>query len=403
MTAHPTLTDGTTVTVTRSPSAPSAPTIVFVHGFLDGAHVWDSVVDELGGSLATVSYDLPGSGDRTETPAPLTLEVLTADLLQLIDQLNGPLTLVAQSMGTQIAELVAAARPDRVTGLVLLAPIPLGGTGMPEEAVAPFKSMGGQIELQRSVRQQLSPKLTTDQLDRLDDLGSKPSPETVAAYVDIWNRGADDAPAISAYRGPVLVVRGAVDGFATQELVDGMVAPRFSNGRVAVLDGGGHWLHVEQPAEVAALVTEFVGSSVSGAAAAWQSAFAEKSADTFGSEFTEDVVLEASVLTMPLKGRHDVATALGAASGIYDALTFTSSKTVDDVTYLQWEAEALGGTKMYGVTILTKDAEGKIRHAAIHHRPLGAVLKFSTELRTRLDGTLDTSVFFDRDHDLAQQ
>ena len=48
---------------------------------------------------------------------------------------------------------------------------------------------------------------------------------------------------------------------------------------------------------------------------------------------------------------------------------------------------------MSGIRVLTKNADGKIAHAAIHHGPLGALHKFSGELRRRLDGTVDSSYF----------
>ena len=46
---------------TRAPG----PTLVFVHGFLDGAAVWDEVVDGLGERAAdALCVDLPGMGLR---------------------------------------------------------------------------------------------------------------------------------------------------------------------------------------------------------------------------------------------------------------------------------------------------------------------------------------------------
>jgi len=42
-----------------------------------------------------------------------------------------------------------------------------------------------------------------------------------------------------------------------------------------------------------------------------------------------------------------------------------------------------------GVTVLTKDADGRIVRAAIHHRPLGAALRFSAELGERLTEIAD--------------
>ncbi len=53
-------------------------------------------------------------------------------------------------------------------------------------------------------------------------------------------------------------------------------------------------------------------------------------------------------------------------------------------TYLQWRATAFGGIQIDGITILERHTSGKIVAAAIHHRPIGAVLRFSAEIRDRL-------------------
>jgi hypothetical protein len=47
------------------------------------------------------------------------------------------------------------------------------------------------------------------------------------------------------------------------------------------------------------------------------------------------------------------------------------------------------------VTVLTKDEQARIVRVAIHHRPLGAALRFSAELGRRLAGRIDAAHFYD--------
>jgi len=54
---------------------------------------------------------------------------------------------------------------------------------------------------------------------------------------------------------------------------------------------------------------------------------------------------------------------------------------------------AFGGQELRGITILTKGDDGRIVRAAIHHRPLGAALRFSAELGRRLDGAIPSDYF----------
>ena len=108
-----------------------APTLLMIHGFLDDATVWDGVIGSLAGELAAVRYDLPGFGARSGAVADAcsaTLESLAAEAGDFIAGIDGPVIVVGQSLGTQVAELVAAQHADQVRGLVLLTPVPLGGT-----------------------------------------------------------------------------------------------------------------------------------------------------------------------------------------------------------------------------------------------------------------------------------
>jgi hypothetical protein len=125
----------------------------------------------------------------------------------------------------------------------------------------------------------------------------------------------------------------------------------------------------------------------------WTNAFAAKSSAAFSDAFADDVVLEASVLIRPIEGRDLVKNVMGTASAIYESLTFTRDSVNGSRTYLEWEATAFGGLHLEGVTILTKDKNGQIVRAAIHHRPLDAVKRFSTELRERLRGVVDAEHF----------
>ena len=213
-------------------------------------------------------------------------------------------------------------------------------------------------------------------------------PEVVGRYADIWNSGVKDAPATSEYTGQVLVVRGGIDAFVTEQLARAVVG-RFADVREHVIDHGGHWLHVEYPDTVAATILEFNDAVASGKTAeGWRRSFADQSQSAFAEQFADEIVLEATTLAQPVEGKQSVATVLATASSIYESLEFTAEARSASTTYLQWRATAFGGMRIDGVTVLERDASGKISAAAIHHRPLGAVLRFSAEIRDRLAGVI---------------
>lgn len=251
--------------VTSTPaSRAGAATVLMIHGFLDDASVWDDVVDAMSGEVGAVRYDLPGFGGRSGSIAAVggpTLPALAAEAADVLAEIDGPVILVGQSFGAQVAELLAAQQPDRVRGLVLLTPVPLSGTRLPDEVVAPFAALGGDRVTQRRLRAEMSPDLTEKQLDRLTAVGAVVSTGAAAHYVSLWNTGVPETSATSAFRGPVLIIAGSADGFVTEQLVDAISA-RFCYPELKVIDRGGHWLHVEYPGLVAAMILDFTDAVI---------------------------------------------------------------------------------------------------------------------------------------------
>lgn len=377
----------------------SRPTLVFVHGFLDGAAAWDDVVAELGERAAdALCLDLRGMGARVAEPGPYSLDGFAEDVAGQVRRLDRPVVLVGHSMGAQIAELAAGLLEERVRALVLLTPVPLAGTNLPDEAIRPFHGLGGNPEAQRGLRRQLAAHLSDAGLEKLGRLGDPVAAASVGVFADLWNRGHALGERESRFRGPTLIVRGEVDPFVTAEVVAHAVLPRFSNPAEATIAHAGHWPQVEQPKAVAGILGEFLLAAeatprANTPAKGWTQAFAEKSSAAFAEAFAKEIVLEASVMTHPVVGIDQVKAVMGAASTIYEALAFTQQAADGPRTYLEWEAQAFGGEKLFGITILTRNEAGKIVRAAIHHRPLGVALKFSVELGQRLKGKVDASHF----------
>ena len=375
------------------------PTLVFIHGFLDGAATWEDTVQALGEQASgALCVDLPGMGRRAGEPGPYSLDGYAVDVVRQVRALERPAILIGHSMGALVAEMVAVELQSQVRALVLLTPVPLAGTNLPDEAIAPFRALGGNPAAQREVRRQLSHALDESRLEKLGRLGDAMTASATSAIADVWNRGHALGASHTLYAGPVFIVRGEADPFVTAELIEASVAPRFEHAVVARIAEAGHWPHVEQPPALAETLAELLatvdGSVGAGAAQqGWRRAFEAKSSSAFADAFAQDIVLEASVLARPVAGVEQVKNVMGAASKIYEALTFTHEASAGLRSYLEWEAQAFGGERLCGVTVLTKDEEGRIVHAAIHHRPLRAALRFSAELGHRLQGQLDASYF----------
>ena len=231
--------------------------LVFVHGFLDDQHVWDPVLGGLSApGFETVQFDQAGFGDRTAATGPVTLDRFAADLSAVVDAIGKPFVLVGHSMAGPVVELVAAARPGRALGLVLVAPIPTAGTRLPAEAIEPFASASNFLE----IRRQASPSTPEAESERIAAAAAKTRPDVVRAAADMWNNGHPAGERPSAFTGPVLILAGADDPLITAEVVASAIAPRFDPAHSTATEIGqaSHWPHIERPAAVAGEIDRFL-------------------------------------------------------------------------------------------------------------------------------------------------
>ncbi len=244
---------------------------VFSHGFLDDQYVWSTMIDQLTASnFETVTFDLPGFGERAEACGPFTHDRFAADVAAVVDAVGKPFVLVGHSMSGPIVELVAASRPDGAIGLVLLAPAPMDGFRLPEDVIEQFRSMRrlGTAEME-AVRQQLAPAAPEAEVKRLAAAAAKLRPDVVRAVADMWNNGYPGGAGPSAFKGPVLLLRGGSDETVTHELLASAVTARFGpEATVGEIDGAHHWSHLERPAAVAAEIDRFLASTTAPAGVA---------------------------------------------------------------------------------------------------------------------------------------
>jgi pimeloyl-ACP methyl ester carboxylesterase len=176
----------------------AAPTVVFCPGFLSDmtgskAEALSRWCAERG--QAFLRFDYAGHGQSDGKAEDGTIEIWQDDTLALLDALtDGPLLLVGSSMGGWISLLAALARPERVRGLLLIAPAP------------DFTDWG------------MTQKFTADQLQELEQKGrvaipSQYGPEPYVYTRDLLAAGARcrllDRPI--ALQFPVRILHGQQD------------------------------------------------------------------------------------------------------------------------------------------------------------------------------------------------
>ena len=97
------------------------PPLVLVHGLGGSIANWDSLAPRISAAGATTAIDLPGFG---YSPPAQSWELAThvAAIESYVSQIGAPVTLIGNSLGGLLSEMVAAQRPELVERLVLISP-----------------------------------------------------------------------------------------------------------------------------------------------------------------------------------------------------------------------------------------------------------------------------------------
>jgi len=252
-------------TANREARAPGAgfDAVVFVHGFLDNRMVWKPLMRALydaGIEVPAIAVDLRGAGERRKEEDNCTLAQAVADIERLFDEMHlSRIALVGHSMGTQIAELVAAERSQQVAALVLVTPTPLAGNVLPDDVRALLRESGADPAAQRGIRENFSKNLTDAQLDALVEPDVLMGKQAVRQYYDAFSIGDPRGNAPCTYHGPTLIIGAQDDPVIPPEQIAAIHRERFSDAELRMVAQSGHWPHLEQPVEMAKLISTHLG------------------------------------------------------------------------------------------------------------------------------------------------
>ncbi len=115
---------GGTLLHLRDEGPRDAPAVILLHGIGSSLHTFDGWAESLASSHRVIRFDLPGAGLSGQDPEGLYTDDRSIRLLMaLLDELGiDRATLAGNSIGGRLAWRFAAAHPDRVARLILIAP-----------------------------------------------------------------------------------------------------------------------------------------------------------------------------------------------------------------------------------------------------------------------------------------
>jgi pimeloyl-ACP methyl ester carboxylesterase len=252
---------------------PSAPPLLLLHGGRDHCRSWDWVAEELRGDWRIIAPDLRGHGDSAWSPdGNYEMAPFVYDLAQLIHQLDlAPVTIVAHSMGGNIAMRYTGLYPENVRKLVAiegLGPSPAMLAERAEKGTAQrfrtwvddkrkaagrvpkrYPTLDAALERMKAENTYLTDRqarhLTVHGIARNED-GSWTW--KFDNYLNIWSAfdmAQSDLHGLwAAITCPVLMLYGA-NSWASNPQSDGRL-DHFSNAAVIEFENAGHWLHHDQ-------------------------------------------------------------------------------------------------------------------------------------------------------------
>lgn len=257
----------------------TGPPVLLVHGLNGFKEGWGPLPAALAAAgMRAVMIDLPGSG---ASPRPVRGRVGPARLARAVEALaerTGPTTVVAHSLGAQVALSAAAARPDLVRRLVLVSPwvlprprrfpprnvsdllrIPMLGRPLARLAIARARR-----DPRRRAEAFSSVVADPAALSRdpamaalLAEAGDRMAGADLRAVTD-WAASAltlDVRPLAATVEAPTLIVVGALDRVTRPEGAR-RLAEALPAARVLHLDGVGHFPHLERPGVVLPAIVE---------------------------------------------------------------------------------------------------------------------------------------------------
>lgn len=245
------------------------PVVVAIHGLTTPSIVWKGLIPALSAlGFRTLTYDLYGRGYSDRIRGDQTREFFLTQLRDLLaDQgLEDDLVLMGYSMGGSIATCFAAAEPNRVRRLILVAP---AGIEMRSGKLADFARdtpiIGDWLMLAlgswrlrqgilRGVGDPLIDEIGTAQKEALQDKGTLPAVLSSQRGM-LSERLEPEHRTISRNDIPVLAIWGRDDAVIPIQAL-GTLAQWNRVARQDVIDGAGHALPFSHPGQASAFIVE---------------------------------------------------------------------------------------------------------------------------------------------------
>jgi len=253
-------------------TGPDAPVVLLVHGLGHWTQAaWDPIVPYLDPAWRIVALDLPGFGSSEKPDARYDAAFFAAALDRVAAELPRRFALAGHSLGGAIAARYAAAYPERVTKLALLAPA--GFLRVASIVYAVLGSAPAQWLLQRRPSRGFIDRILRDSVvdpraidpairERAFALSQEPAMRRSFArvYAAAMREFADSqriAEQLRTWTGPTLIVWGREDRYVPLRALRDTKAV-YPGAESVIFERAGHVVMADKPAECGAALRAFL-------------------------------------------------------------------------------------------------------------------------------------------------
>lgn len=244
------------------------PPVIVLHGLFGRRRNWQGLQKRLAANARIITADMRNHGDSGWDDS-MTYAAMADDIAALVAHLQiAPAMVIGHSMGGKAAMALALSAPEIVKALMVIdiAPIPY------DHNYAPYVDAMRHVPLAELARRSEAEEYLADAIsDRairaflLQNLGQNDDGLYWQVNLDAIEHGMPDIldfpmAAGDPFDGPATFIAGGNSDYI-EDAHHPVIESLFPSATFATIEGAGHWVHAEKPAETIAAMETFINEN----------------------------------------------------------------------------------------------------------------------------------------------
>ena len=243
----------------------SGPPLIILHGVFGSSDNWKTLANHLMSTFEVYLVDQRNHGLSPHSD-DFNYQVMTDDLKELLhDEKIEKCILLGHSMGGKTAMNFAVQYPEKIIKLIIVDIAPKGYPPHHENILKGVHSLTlHEINTRKEADDLLSVTINNAGIRQFILKNLSRNPEGLFYWKINWKAIEDNMEAIGAplssyavFPGEVLFIRGAQSDYILNE-DEPLLKKHFPDADLMTIQKAGHWVHAEQPAQLLALINQFI-------------------------------------------------------------------------------------------------------------------------------------------------